>query len=62
MVPLPPSKLVVESRPAVEVGTSYGFDPESLERRAKALRDINSSPYAKQVFNIMRFKDGTMLN
>lgn len=26
-----------------------GFDPESLERGAKALREINSSPYAKQV-------------
>lgn len=26
-----------------------GFDPESLERGAKALREINSSPHAKQV-------------
>lgn len=26
-----------------------GFDPEALERGAKALREINSSPYAKQV-------------
>jgi ATPase family AAA domain-containing protein 3A/B len=25
------------------------FDPEALERGAKALREINSSPYAKQV-------------
>ncbi|KAG8659921.1 hypothetical protein MANES_02G094700v8 [Manihot esculenta] len=25
-----------------------GFDPEALERGAKALREINSSPYAKQ--------------
>lgn len=26
-----------------------GFNPESLERGAKALREINSSPYHKQV-------------
>lgn len=25
------------------------FDPEALERGAKALRDINNSPHAKQV-------------
>lgn len=25
------------------------FDPEALERGAKALREINSSPHAKQV-------------
>ena len=25
------------------------FDPEALERGAKALREINKSPYAKQV-------------
>lgn len=31
-----------------------GFDPESLERGAKALREINSSPHAKRVFEIMR--------
>ena len=26
-----------------------GFDPEALERGAKALREINKSPYAKKV-------------
>lgn len=26
-----------------------GFDPEALERGAKALREINNSPHAKQV-------------
>lgn len=31
-----------------------GFDPESLERGAKALREINSSRHAKRVFEIMR--------
>lgn len=29
--------------------TSVGFDPEGLERGAKALREINKSPYAKKV-------------
>lgn len=36
-------------RPSGGGGTSSGFDPESLERGAKALREINSSPHAKQV-------------
>lgn len=30
-----------------------GFDPEALEKGAKALREINSSPYAKQVFSLV---------
>ncbi|KAH7851163.1 hypothetical protein Vadar_007959 [Vaccinium darrowii] len=38
-----------------------GFDPESLERGAKALREINSSPHAKQVFEIMRKQEQTRL-
>ena len=29
--------------------SSGGFDPEALERGAKALKEINSSSYAKQV-------------
>lgn len=38
-----------------ESGAAYepkksGFDPESLERGAKALREINNSPNAKQVY------------
>lgn len=32
--------------------TSAGFDPEALERGAKALKEINKSSYAKQVFFI----------
>ena len=32
-----------------------GFDPESLERGAKALREINSSPNAKQVLYFIGF-------
>ncbi|KAL6993569.1 hypothetical protein U1Q18_011683 [Sarracenia purpurea var. burkii] len=38
-----------------------GFDAESLERGAKALREINSSPNAKQVFEIMRKQEQTRL-
>ncbi|KAJ8443683.1 hypothetical protein Cgig2_019665 [Carnegiea gigantea] len=40
---------------------SSGFDPESLERGAKALREINSSPNAKQVFEVMRKQEQTRL-
>ncbi|POO02517.1 Spastin [Trema orientale] len=38
-----------------------GFDPESLERGAKALREINSSPNAKLVFDLMRKQEQTRL-
>ncbi|XP_010467645.1 PREDICTED: ATPase family AAA domain-containing protein 3C isoform X1 [Camelina sativa] len=38
-----------------------GFDPESLERGAKALREINSSPHSKQVFDLMRKQEKTRL-
>lgn len=33
--------------------SSGGFDPESLERGAKALREINSSSHAKQVLDFV---------
>lgn len=42
-------------------GSSSGFDPESLERGAKALREINSSTHAKQVFELMRKQEQTRL-
>lgn len=32
--------------------SSGGFDPEALERGAKALKEINNSPYAKKVLNL----------
>nr|POF05172.1 hypothetical protein CFP56_05772 [Quercus suber] len=35
---------------AEDSSKSFGFDPESLERGAKALFGINNSPYSKQVF------------
>ncbi|CAD5185955.1 unnamed protein product [Musa acuminata subsp. malaccensis] len=41
--------------------SSGGFDPEALERGAKALREINSSPHAKQVFELMRKQEETRL-
>lgn len=51
------------SKPAGEEpsGRSSGFDPESLERGAKALREINSSTHAKQVFEVMRQQEKTRL-
>ncbi|XP_016471632.2 uncharacterized protein LOC107793735 isoform X2 [Nicotiana tabacum] len=38
-----------------------GFNPESLERGAKALREINSSPYHKHVFDVMRKQEKNRL-
>ncbi|KAK4416582.1 ATPase family AAA domain-containing protein 3 [Sesamum alatum] len=49
-----------DARPAVEVSKG-GFDPESLERGAKALREINNSPHAKQVFEVMRKQEQSRL-
>ncbi|KAJ4746406.1 ATPase family AAA domain-containing protein 3 [Rhynchospora pubera] len=39
--------------------TAAGFDPEALERGAKALREINSSREAKKVFELMRKQEET---
>ncbi|KAJ4953472.1 hypothetical protein NE237_030304 [Protea cynaroides] len=39
--------------------TSAGFDPEALERGAKALREINKSPNAKKAFELMRKQEET---
>lgn len=38
-----------------------GFDPEALERAAKALRDFNSSRHAREAFDIMRKQEQTRL-
>lgn len=35
--------------------SSGGFDPEALERGAKALKEINNSSYAKKVLNLFFF-------
>ncbi|RWW55726.1 hypothetical protein BHE74_00037605 [Ensete ventricosum] len=59
----PPAQASAPDRPAADVPpaevprvrndnprtTASGFDPEALERGAKALREINSSPQAKKV-------------
>lgn len=55
--PAPASKLSGEE----PTSRSSGFDPESLERGAKALREINSSPHAKEVFDVMRKQEQTRL-
>lgn len=39
--------------------TAAGFDPEALERGAKALREINSAQNAKKVFELMRKQEET---
>lgn len=39
--------------------TAAGFDPEALERGAKALREINSSSEAKKVFELMKKQEET---
>jgi len=41
-----------DAKPEPEDPKGAGFDPEALERGAKALREINSSPHAKQVLII----------
>ncbi|CAO1942050.1 unnamed protein product [Urochloa humidicola] len=41
--------------------TAFGRDPETLERMARALREINNSPLAKQVFELMRKQEDTRL-
>ncbi|ESQ53439.1 hypothetical protein EUTSA_v10024668mg [Eutrema salsugineum] len=50
-----------ESKPERDERKGSGFDPESLERAAKALREINSSPHSKQVFDLMRKQEKTRL-
>jgi ATPase family AAA domain-containing protein 3A/B len=45
-----------ESPPPEETNKS-GFDPESLERAANAIRGINKSPHAKKVFDFLEFNN-----
>ncbi|CAN8257699.1 unnamed protein product [Cochlearia groenlandica] len=51
-----------KSKPEIEDSKGSGFDPESLERGAKALREINNSPHSKQVFDLMRKQEKTRLS
>ncbi|KAJ6967280.1 hypothetical protein NC652_004744 [Populus alba x Populus x berolinensis] len=39
--------------------TSSGFDPEALERGAKALKEIASSSHAKKVFESIKTQEAT---
>ncbi|CAN1225404.1 ATPase family AAA domain-containing protein 3 [Linum perenne] len=48
-------------QPEPEEPKGSGFDPEALERGAKALREINSSPLSKQVFDLMRKQEQSRL-
>ena len=40
-------------------GATAAFDPEALERGAKALREINASPYATKVLELSRTQEQT---
>jgi ATPase family AAA domain-containing protein 3A/B len=40
-------------------GANAAFDPEALERGAKALREINQSPYATKVLELSRTQEQT---
>ncbi|KFK30280.1 hypothetical protein AALP_AA7G240700 [Arabis alpina] len=57
----PSSSVMSESKSESDEPKGSGFDPEALERAAKALRDINGSPHSKQVFDLMRKQEKTRL-
>uniref|UniRef100_A0A2P2IQ18 Uncharacterized protein MANES_02G094700 n=2 Tax=Rhizophora mucronata TaxID=61149 RepID=A0A2P2IQ18_RHIMU len=57
----PKSNASSESKQEEDEPKGAGFDPEALERGAKALREINGSPNAKQVFDLMRKQEQTRL-
>ncbi|KQK00948.1 ATPase family AAA domain-containing protein 3C [Brachypodium distachyon] len=59
--PPPPAASAPEPAPAVASSRSNGFDPEELERGARALREINRSSYAKQLFELMRKQEEARL-
>ncbi|KAI3969849.1 hypothetical protein MKX01_038317 [Papaver californicum] len=46
---------------SVDDDSKGGFDPESLESAAKALREINNSRYSKEVFKLMKMQEQTRL-
>lgn len=52
-----------DSKTASNAGAStssgVGFDPEALERGAKALREINQSPHAKKVLDLAKTQEIT---
>ncbi|KAL6634987.1 hypothetical protein ACP70R_027658 [Stipagrostis hirtigluma subsp. patula] len=56
----PPPDDSAAARDAASV-TSFGNDPEILERMARLLRDINGSKLSKQAFDLMRKQEETRL-
>ncbi|CAH8357737.1 unnamed protein product [Eruca vesicaria subsp. sativa] len=50
-----------ETKPEADERKGSGFDAESFERGAKALREIKSSPHFKQVFDVMCKQEKTRL-
>ncbi|KAH9575959.1 hypothetical protein CY35_01G138000 [Sphagnum magellanicum] len=54
-----PAKETEKPRNDAPRTSAVGFDPEALERGAKALREINSSTHAKKVFELMRKQEET---
>ncbi|KAI4331420.1 hypothetical protein MLD38_029610 [Melastoma candidum] len=59
--PPPPASSPQNEHPEPEEPRGSGFDPESLERGAKALREINNSPNSKQVFEVMKKQEQARL-
>ncbi|KAG8059695.1 hypothetical protein GUJ93_ZPchr0002g25315 [Zizania palustris] len=62
--PPPPDAAAGDSGAEVALeddSSARGFDPESLERAAKLLRELNSSRYAKQLFGLMRKQEESRL-
>ncbi|VVA96285.1 unnamed protein product [Arabis nemorensis] len=55
----PPPTTGKESRNDNPRTSSGGFDPEALERGAKALKEINNSSYAKKVFESIKLQEET---
>ena len=44
---------------AASTSSGVGFDPEALERGAKALREINNSPHGKKVLDLAKTQEVT---
>ncbi|KAI6696102.1 hypothetical protein NL676_016221 [Syzygium grande] len=57
--PTAPSEPPVRVRNDQPRTSSAGFDPEALERGAKAIREINSSSHAKKAFELMKKQEET---
>lgn len=58
-MPAPAQEQQEKPRNDVPRTSAAGFDPEALERGAKALREINASVHAKNVFELMKKQEET---